>query len=522
MSELTVATQTQLIEQLVANLTRQGLSVEVRETHISWVILTDKHAWKIKKAVDFGFLDFSTLEKRRHFCQQELKLNRRYAPTLYLDVLPIVGPLKHATFATHGPAIEYAVYMLRFDESGLLSSLADRGALEQVHVDAMAVALAKYHQIAPQAETDTRWGAPDQVYQWLDESILHLKRLVSTPNRHTQLTQINHRCEQLFQDLRAVVQARKLNGYVRDCHGDLHLGNMVWLDEALVLFDCIEFNPALRWIDIMSESAFVMMDLLGRGYPEFAWRFINQYLMDTGDYAGTTMLRFYIIYRALVRAKVALLQHAETETPPARLEPLWQQALGYLDLAQNWQQQNRAVLMIMHGLSASGKSTTAAQLAQQYGCFHLRSDIERKRLHGLSAHADSHSSTGAGIYSPGATAQTYQQLYSLAKMLLEGDFPVIVDATFIKQTDRNRFQSLALRLNCPFLIIHCEAQKAELASRLNTRLAQQTDASEATLSVLEQQIKQQDILTDQELFITVSQSKTTELPNEIKAILKPR
>ncbi len=515
MNEL-VTTQVQLVDGLKQALEQQGQGVVTRETHISWVVLAGQVAWKIKKAVDFGFLDFSSLEKRRQACEEELRLNRRFAPELYLDVVAITGSPAQPRFGGTGQAIEYAVKMRRFDESGLLSELAKKQQLEPRHIDAVATEVAAIHQAAPSVVNHAEWGEPGEVHRWLTESIEHIKRLVTQPSRQAQIESIDRRCQQHYQQLKPVLYQRQHGGAIRECHGDLHLRNIVWFEDKLVLFDCIEFNPALRWIDVISEVAFVVMDVEERGYPALAWRFINRYLSITGDYAGLAVLRYYITYRALVRAKVKLLQRDDAKTPADKKPILWQQYTAYIDLAERSLNQHRPALMIMYGFSASGKSTVAANLASQYGCIHLRSDVERKRLHGLSEMQASHAGLNADIYSSSATEKTYQQLAQLAKSIIVNGYPVVVDATFLQRHRRDQFQKLASELKVPFLIIHCDADVATLESRIKSRAAAGNDPSEANLAVLQQQIQHHDPLAADELFIEVGSDSAVHLPTTLK------
>ena len=512
--------QIRLIDGLKRALERRGLKVIIRETHISWVLLAGNRAWKLKKAVNFGFLDFSTLAKRKHACEEELRLNSRFAPEIYLNVVPICGTDSNPVFNGKSAAIEYAVSMLRFDERGLLSNLADEQQLDKSHVDAMAQRIAIIHQHAPPAVRDSRWGKPDRVYHWLSETLVHIKRLVNSPEA-PQAANIDRLCTSLYAKVRSILKARNETGFVRECHGDLHLGNMVWIKSGLVPFDCIEFNPGLRWIDTISEAAFVMMDLAYRRYPAFAWRFINRYLSITGDYAGLVLLRYYIVYRALVRAKVALLQHNETETSQTKKTQLYAQYIAYADLAERCLTQFRPVLILMHGLSASGKSTVAANLAEQHGCIHLRSDVERKRLHKLDPLADSLSEANSGIYTASANKKTYQRLFDLATIALNSGYPVIIDAAFLQRKRRNYFQQLAVKSACPFLIVHCEANRDILEARIIARAQRGDDPSEATLAVLNKQVEQQHTLTRNEPHIDVSDTVIPVLPPAIIDRLHP-
>jgi len=510
-----------LIDGLIKTLEASGLEVTLRETHISWVLLAGNRAWKIKKPVNFGFLDFSTLPKRMHACEEELRLNSRFAPEIYLRVVKICGTTEKPLLDEQSSAIEYAVYMLRFDESGLLSTLADKQRLTKTHIDAIANQLANIHLSAPVAGPETSWGEPNPVHHWLIETLGHIERLVN-PSAKMQASDISRLCTQLFIQIRSTIRVRNDSGFVRECHGDLHMGNMVWIKQQLVPFDCIEFNPGLRWIDVASEAAFVMMDLEERGYAFFAWRFINHYLSLTGDYTGLKVLRYYLVYRALVRAKVALLQRHDPETTRAIKIRLDTQYIAYTNLAERWLTQYRPILIIMQGLSASGKSTIAARLAEQHGCIHIRSDVERKRLHGLAPLEASFSDTNSGIYVSSASDKTYQRLFELASLALDAGYPVIVDAAFLQLKRRQHFQQLASDSGCPFLIVRCEASREVLESRISARTQKGNDPSEATLTVLEQQVLQQTPLRKDEPHIRFSDSLTPDLPATIMNHLHPQ
>jgi len=272
------------------------------ETHISWIILTGDYAYKIKKPVDFGFLDFSTLEKRHFYCTEELRLNRRFAPQIYLELVEIRGSESAPRLHGSGDVIEYAIKMLEFPQQCLLSALAARQELNADLIDAIASTVAAMHADSERADPASVFGAASVTAQWSQENMAHIAQAIGAeflPNSYFQLK----RWYQENNDLLNSIDARKRNGFVRECHGDLHLGNMALLNNKVTLFDCIEFNPELRWIDTISEAAFVAMDLQARGYPGYCWRFINHYLEISADYEGARLLRYYFIYRALVRAK---------------------------------------------------------------------------------------------------------------------------------------------------------------------------------------------------------------------------
>ncbi len=495
---------------------------ELLETHISWVLLTGPYVYKIKKPVDFGFLDFTTLEKRRFYCQEELRLNRRLAPDLYLAVVSLSGSPERPSFANSGKAIEYAVKMRQFSQDGLLSRLAARNELKSEQIDEMAAAITAFHEQIERAAPSTPFGSPDRVHHWVAENFEHIRPFLSDARASTQLETLQAWSEQERQRRRGQIQARKDEGFVRECHGDLHLGNMALVDGRITCFDCIEFNEDLRWIDVMSEVAFVVMDLCDRGHPQFAYRFLNHYLERTGDYAGTVVLRYYLAYRALVRGKVALLRLGQGRLTAQEEAEIWRGYQGYVDLALSYSQAQNPALIITHGVSGSGKSTLAVQLVESLGALRVRSDVERKRLFGFSAKADTQSDLQAGIYTPDAARLTYARLAELAAQGIDAGFPVIVDATFLKRSQRNDFRALSVRLGTPFLILAFQAPETVLRERVAGREGAREDASEAGLDVLDAQLRTQEPLSKEEMAetITIDTAKAPEAQALTGAILE--
>ncbi len=482
----------------------------VIETHISWVLLIGQHAYKIKKPVNFGFLDFSTLEKRRFCCDEELRLNKRLATELYLEVIPITGTPDHPQLGGAGNPIEYAVKMIRFPVGQLLSDCAKRGQLSANQIDQLADIVAGFHESIDRTGENSPYGDSANIKHWFDENFDHIRPLLVNDSQKQQLQNIQHWGDSEWNNLTDVMQQRKRQGYVRECHGDLHLGNMTLINGKVTLFDCIEFNPLLRWIDVISEAAFLFIDLLHFGYERHAYRFLNRYLQHTGDYQGLALLRYYLVYRALVRAKVALLRMAQQPGNDAVVEQARCEYAIFADLAERFTQHRQTVLIITHGYSGSGKSTFAAQLAEQLGAFQIRSDIERKRLFGYDANAQTGSSIDDGLYTQQASVKTYRHLKELAQTVLDVGFPVIIDAVFLKTGQRDLFRQLAEDCGVPFHIIDFQASDQELCRRIQQR---QDDASEATVAVLHQQLQSAQSLSQQEqsCVITIDTEKDNAL-----------
>ena len=461
--------------------------VQLIETHISWVLLAGAYAYKLKKPVNFGFLDFSSLGKRRFYCDEELRLNRRFAPELYLDVVAVTGTFEHPVMGGDGEPLEYAVRMHRFDNEQLLDRLAERGELLSGDIDQMARLIADFHRRATPAEADSSFGDAGSVRHWFDENLEQIRPLLSTSGQRLQLERLEGWARQEWQSRRGDMQYRRQEGFVRECHGDLHLGNMVRIDARVTLFDCIEFNPQLRWIDVLSEVAFVYMDLLHRGLKVYAHRFLNNYLQHCGDYTGLAVFRYYLVYRALVRAKVALLRLSQ-EDDEEQCEHQSGEYQAYADLAEDFMRGTQPAILITHGFSGSGKSTFARHYAGTTGAIQLRSDIERKRLFGYANDARTGADIDQGIYRKDAGIKTYERLAELAAAVIAAGFTVIVDAAFLQQWQRKRFQDLSVQLGVAFRILDLKVDEAELYHRVELRQQRGTDASEATSQVLQQQL----------------------------------
>ena len=328
-----LAAQAGLVSALRDFLSAGGKSVALIETHISYVLLTGQFAYKIKKAVELGFLDFRTLAARRFYCDEELRLNRRFAPELYLDVVAITGSVEAPVFGGTGPAIEYAVKMREFAQDGLASQVLGRGELSAPHIDTLAAKVAAFHHAACVANVSGPFGVPASVLRTALQNFAQIRSLLNTQAEVSELAALAAWTEREHAACIAAMARRRGEGFVRECHGDLHLGNIAFVEGELTIFDGIEFNEEMRWIDVMSEIAFTAMDLRDRGRPDLAHRFLNAYLEITGDYDGLSVLRFYIVYRAMVRAKISRLRADQLGASDAQAAALAEYR-GYLNMAR--------------------------------------------------------------------------------------------------------------------------------------------------------------------------------------------
>lgn len=461
--------------------------VDLIETHASWLLLAGEFAYKIKKSITLPFLDYGTLELRKACCRAELKLNSRLAPDLYLDVVAIGGGPLQARIGEL-PAIEWAVRMRRFAENGRLDHMAARGELQAEHLSQLAATLCTFQQSTAIATTDTRFGEPARVLGAARENFVELRQLLPATEQ-APVEALAVWTETEFARRAGNFAARKSGGFIREGHGDLHLGNLVLIDGRVTPFDCIEFNEDFRWNDPASEIAFVWIDLLNHGQPGLAAWFLNTWLETGGDFEALRVLRFYAVYRAVVRAKVAALRAGQQDATRAAAE--FDAARAYLDLARKIAVPPAPTLVITCGLSGSGKTTASSTrlldstLAAAGSIVRLRSDVERKRLFDLAPHDSSNSAPDGGIYTSEVTTRTYARLRQLAGELLAAGWPVIVDAAFLKRAERDSFAALAAKLGVGFSILATAAPAEELRRRI---LARSGDASEATVAVLEKQL----------------------------------
>jgi aminoglycoside phosphotransferase family enzyme/predicted kinase len=461
------------VEQLCEHLeSRTGRPVQLVETHISWVLLTDAIAWKLKKPVRLPFLDFTTLVARHESAREELRVNRRLAPSIYLDLADVVETPCGTRFGGPGRVVDVAVRMRRFPDGALWSERIAWGEVGAGDVESLAETLAAFQAHAPSASPSCPYGRAevhDRVLAGL---------LAALPAGDADAAVLRDWLPGEAARLAAHFEARRLAGRVREGHGDLHLANVVELAGRPTPFDAIEFDASLRWIDTVEDIAFLAMDLLAHDAAPLAWRFLNAWLAASGDFEGLRALRFHLVCRALVRAQVTALRASGGAGEPARVT-----SAAYRALAAQVTHGASPRLAITHGLPGSGKTSVARALADAAGAVMVRSDVERKRLFGL-APLD-RSGPEAGLYTADATARTYRRLLEVARVVLACGWPVVVDAAFLRAEERATFASLARAARVPFTILDCTAAEEVLRTRVRARLARGADASEADEAVLE-------------------------------------
>jgi aminoglycoside phosphotransferase family enzyme/predicted kinase len=476
-----------------------------RETHISWVILTGQFAYKIKKPVRLDFIDCTALSTRQRMCEQEVALNRRLAPDLYLGVVAITRKAGAMSVGGSGEIVEYAVKMREFPEAQELASLLDRGAVSTAEIVDLARRLGDFHRRAPVAATEPGFLLTER----LRSAVLgNLGSLLSNLHATGGLSELGGLIDWTHDAVHTLLPALRLReheGFIREGHGDLHSRNIVRWGEQLVPFDCLEFDPALRWIDVMSDISFLFMDLVSHERADLGFAFLNGHLEVTGDYAGLRLLRFYAIYRALVRAKVdSIAADGSAAHQTAMQQRMCKRIATAVRLSRP-----TPVLVVMHGPAGSGKSWLSERLAASMEVVRIRSDVERKRLAGLPAMTGpANRRTDApprrGIYDREFSRRTYAHLLACAEGGLEGGIGVVLDAAFLDASDRRMFEELADRRRIPLVIVSCDADPKTLTERIMIRQAASSDASDAGPEVLAWQLQTSDPLTPLERARSVS------------------
>jgi len=473
------------------------------ETHISHILLTGRGAYKIKKPVDLGFLDFTSLQARHYYCEEEVRLNRRLAPGLYRTVVPICGELHAPRVGGTGPLLEYAVAMSEFPQAALLSRRLERGRLVPDALAAVAARVAAFHDGASRAARGASFGSAALLNSAVHDNFARIEPYLHGDRASRQLAILRDWNVAALARHASAIDRRRDTGFVRECHGDLHVGNVAWLDDAPCIFDCIEFSPALRWIDVMNEAAFFVMDLECRGHAALAWTFLNAYLAATGDYDGVELLALFENYRALVRAKVNLIRAEQFSGSGAHAVATLHEAQRYLDYALALTRQRRPLLLLMHGLSGSCKTTMARALAASLPALLVRSDLERKRLAGVRPLERVAPERATELYSPATSRRTLDALVRAADVCLRAGLDLIVDAASLSRDWRDRLHAAARRLDAVTLLVSCEAPLRELERRVTARERRNDDASDATVAVVLQQVATAAPLESDELGRTI-------------------
>lgn len=447
----------------------QPRSVQVVQTHISIVFIAGDLVYKVKKPVDFGFLDFTTLEKRKYYCRQEVILNSRFSEKLYLGVVSIYRGPKGLNFVGEGQEIEVAVLMRRVPEDRLMINMLKNEQVTGETLDRLADRLAYFHSLSETGPHVASFGSPMVIYQNLkenfDQTYPFIGRTIDQ-NVHEKTATLAFK---FLRDHGDLFRSRMEKGFIRDCHGDLHLDHVIILD-GIMLYDCVEFNDRFRYGDTAADIAFLLMDFDFRGYPAFAERIAARYALSSGDQDVLKLLGFYKSYRAFIRGKVIGFTLDEPEIREIEKKKAIKEARDFFRLALSYLEPPPApALIITCGLMGTGKSFIAAKLGNRLGIEPIRSDSLRKEIYGLPIFQHELDKFGEGIYTTEATERTYAALLEKADKLLSQGRSVILDASFGKYAHRQRARNLAQRLHASFKILYCIASDNTVKKRLDQR-----------------------------------------------------
>lgn len=476
-----------------------SVPIEVVQTHISYVVLTGPYAYKIKKPIDLGFLNFTTLEKRHHYCDEELRLNQAFAPDLYVDVLPIYehsGIYALSPSDEHGEIAEYAVRMRQFDDADLLINVFDRGELDRKRVEDLGIRVAEIHRNAPVVSRKASYGGAQAMAESVQMNFETIQPFAGTVIPEARLQSLRTFMDTFIAKHEWLFELRIKEGHIRECHGDLHLRNICLHEGHIELFDRIEFNETFKNIDVMYDLAFLLMDVRYRGRNDLANRILNTYLEATGDYAGAQLLPFYQSVRALIRAEVALLISVDQQVENEGREQASSDGLRYLEHALQYFDHSKGRIFATCGLSGAGKSTIAVSLRDRVDAIHIRSDVIRKHLAGVEL-----SERGQDIYSESYTRATYAKLIELGIVLAAHGHTVILDAKFDRRDARQKLIEKAESFELPLHFIYCHAPLDVLKARLMKRKG---DVSDATEALTDTQVQQFEVFEGDETALRVS------------------
>ena len=472
------------------------IPIESIQTHASTVLLTGDFAYKLKKPVNFGFLDYSTVTKRQHFCTEEVRLNQRGAKELYLAVLPISKQGDRYQFGNEGEIVDYAVKMVQFPQSALLSSMFDSGQITINDLEEMGRVVALFHAQAQTSDYISSFGTVAKIRQSIDDNYRQTEKYIGRSQTQPQYTETKAYTDRFLLEHAQLFLDRIAGGFIRECHGDLHLRNICRWQTKILLFDCIEFNEPFRFVDTMYDVAFTVMDLEARGRKDLANRFLNTYVEQTGDWAGLQVLPMYLSRQAYVRAKVTSFLLDDAGISGENRAAAAETAGNYYRQAWEYTRSKQGRLIMISGLSGSGKSTLGKQIAESLKGVQIRSDAVRKHLGGVSLLTKGDDS----LYTPEMTARTYQEVLALGAKLAAQGFTVILDAKYDRQSLRAAVIDLAQSEGIQLDIIYCTAPESVLLDRLLQRTG---DIADATVDLLaSQQAAWEDFTPVEEQYIT--------------------
>ncbi len=482
--------------------------IELIQTHISFILLTGDYTYKIKKNVNFEFLDFSTLAQRQHFCQEELRLNQPLAPEFYLEVLPISQLGDSFQLGEETNIVEYTLKMRQFPQDNLLITLFEQGKLTLEHLTQLGKKVALFHLNAPRNDDICQFGEIPKIRQAIEENYNQTEQYIGRVQTQQQYKQTKQFTDNFLKEHESLFKSRIEQNWIRECHGDLHLKNMFFWKDEILLFDRIEFNEEFRFVDVMYDVAFTVMDLDAGRRSDLSNHFLNIYIEQTGDWEGLQILSFYLCRQAYVRAKVNSMMLDEPEISRDKKQEIQKEAALYYQLAWQYTQPKSGRIIMMSGLSGSGKSTVARQLARGLNAIQIRSDAVRKHLGKIPLNERG----SEDLYTAEMTQKTYNRLLELGIILAKQGFTVILDAKYDRQQFRGDVIKQCESDQLPFNLLECTAPIEILRSRLQQRKG---DITDATVDLLESQQQALEPFTEAEKVYVTSIDTTQDIAEQL-------
>ncbi|MEA5509497.1 AAA family ATPase [Crocosphaera sp. UHCC 0190] len=489
--------------------------IEVMQTHSSVVFLTGDYAYKLKKPVNFGFLNYSTLDKRQHFLTQELNMNQVIAPDIYLEVLPITDDNKQLNLSGEGEIIDYILKMNQFPQNCLLINLFEAGKLQEYHLKELGKTIAEFHKNTKTNDYIRSFGDIEIIKKSIDENYQRTEKYIGIAQSKQQYQETKQFTDRYFSANKKLFENRRKHDKIRECHGDLHLKNICLWHDKIQLFDRIEFNEEFRLVDVMFDVAFTVMDLDARNRQDFSNIFLNTYLEYTGDWEGLPVLPVYLSRQAYVRAKVNSMLLDDPNISQKEKQEATQTAANYYHLAWQYTQQHQGQIILMSGLSGSGKTTIAKYLAKQINGILIRSDALRKHLTGIPLNQTG----GDDIYTQEMNEKTYNRLIELGQILAQHGFSVILDAKFDRHIWRELVINWSKNNQIPLTILYCDAPREVLIDRLCKRT---DDISDATPNLLEEQAKKAELFNEIEQEYVKIIDTTTDWEKSLNSLFNTR
>jgi aminoglycoside phosphotransferase family enzyme/predicted kinase len=466
----------------------QTTAVRLVQTHVSYLFVTDRFVYKIKKPVDLGFLNFSTLDRRRFYCNEEVRLNSRLCPEIYLGVVEVHESASGANLHGEGPIVDYAVKMKRLPAERMLDRLLAENGVCADEVRRIARTIAAFHLTAERGVQIDQYGGVETIRHNWEENFRQLEEFVGVSLERRDLRYIHDWVDRFIGENGELFASRVERGFIRDCDGDIHAEN-ICLTDSVCIYDCIEFNARFRYSDTAADIAFLLMDFDFHRRREFAAICLEEYRRATGDDAPTPLVEFYKVYRAVVRGKVESFRLRDPHIPDEDKEEARERGARYFMLARGYclREKLPPSLIIICGLMGSGKSSVAAEISFQLGIDVVSSDRVRKELARVASGRHCFDPYDEGLYAPAVSAATYREMLSRAEASLRAGRSVLVDATFRRKSDRLLFRALAESLSVPFVIIETACVEELARERLEERLRRNRDVSDGRWEIYSRQ-----------------------------------